>query len=443
LGPVERVQALAGEVIMNSVCIIGSGHVGLVTGACLAELGNTVICVDNNARKIEGLKEGKIPFYEPGLEELVHRNANNGRLSFTTDIEEGIKASEIIFISVGTPSMSDGTADMTFFEAVIKKISQTIDNYKVVVEKSTVPVKTGEWISKILNSNQGVGFDIVCNPEFLREGSALSDFMHPDRIIIGTASERAIKIMTELYEPLNAPIIINDIETAELIKHASNCFLALKISFINAVAIICEKVGADVVKVAEGMGHDRRIGHAFLNAGVGYGGSCFPKDLATFIKIADDAGYDFKLLKDVRGINDFQQQQVIDKARCQLHGLTEKIIGILGISFKPHTDDIREAPAINIIRKLQEAGAIVKVYDPQAMRKAMEVLTDVEYCQNPYEAATGCDVLIIITEWDEFKEIDLKRLKLLMRQPIIIDGRNIYEPQEMKKLGFTYFGTGR
>lgn len=428
---------------MNSVCIIGSGHVGLVTGACLAELGNNVICVDNNARKIEGLKEGIIPFYEPGLEELVHRNANNGKLSFTTDIEEGIKASEIIFISVGTPSMSDGTADMTFFEAVIKKISQTIDNYKILVEKSTVPVKTGEWVSKILNSNQGVGFDVVCNPEFLREGSALSDFMHPDRIIIGTASERAIKIMTELYRPLKAPIIINDIETAELIKHASNCFLALKISFINAVAIICEKVGADVVKVAEGMGHDRRIGHAFLNAGVGYGGSCFPKDLATFIKIAEDTDYDFKLLKDVREINDFQQQQVIDKARYQLHGLTEKIIGILGISFKPHTDDIREAPAINIIGKLQEAGAIVKVYDPQAMRKAMEILTDVEYCQNPYKAATGCDALIIITEWDEFKKIDLKRLKLLMRQPIIIDGRNIYEPQEMKKLGFTYFGTGR
>jgi len=430
---------------MNNVCIIGSGHVGLVTGACLAELGNKVICIDNDAQVIEDLKEGKIPFYEPGLEELVHRNANNGRLSFTTGIEEGVKASEIIFISVGTPPKPDGTVDMTLLEAVSQEISQTIDNYKVVIEKSTVPVKTGEWISKKLklNSNRGVDFDVVSNPEFLREGSALNDFMNPDRIVIGTSSERAIKIMTELYRPLNAPIIITDIETAELIKHASNCFLALKISFINAVATICEKVGADVVKVAEGMGHDRRIGHAFLNAGVGYGGSCLPKDLAAFIKIAEDAGYDFQLLKAVCKINDFQQQQIIDKARSQLHGLTGKIIGILGISFKPHTDDIREAPAIHIVEKLQEAGAMVKVYDPQAMRKAMEVLTDVEYCQNPYEVAAGCDALIIITEWDEFKNIDLKRVKLLLRQPIIIDGRNIYDPQEMRKLGFTYCGTGR
>ena len=430
---------------MNNVCIIGSGHVGLVTGACLAELGNKVICVDNDVHKIEGLKEGKMPFYEPGLEELVHRNKNNGRLSFTTVIEEGVKASEIIFISVGTPQKPDGTADMTLIEAVTRKISQTIDSYKVVVEKSTVPVKTGEWISKILklNSNRGVDFDVVSNPEFLREGSALNDFMNPDRIVIGAASERAIKIITELYRPLNAPIIITDIETAELIKHASNCFLALKISFINAVATICEKTGGDVVKVAEGMGHDRRIGQAFLNAGVGYGGSCLPKDLAAFIKIAEDVGYDFQLLKAVRKINDFQQQQIIDKARSQLHSLTGRTIGILGISFKPHTDDIREAPAIHIVEKLQEAGAMVKVYDPQAMRKAREVLVDVEYCHNPYEVAAGCDALIIITEWDEFKNIDLKRVKLLLRQPIIIDGRNIYDPQEMRKLGFTYCGTGR
>lgn len=428
---------------MNNVCIIGSGHVGLVTGVCLAELGNKVICVDNDVHKIEGLKEGKMPFYEPGLEDLVHRNKNNGRLSFTTCIEEGAKASEIIFISVGTPQKPDGTADMTPVEEVTWEISQTIDNYKVVVEKSTVPVKTGKWISKKLNSNRGVACDVVSNPEFLREGSALNDFMNPDRIVIGTTSKRATKIMTELYKPLKAPIIITDIETAELIKHASNCFLALKISFINAVATICQKTGGDVVQVAEGMGYDRRIGRAFLNAGVGYGGSCFPKDLAAFIKIAEDADYDFKLLKAVREINDFQQQQIIDKARSQLHTLTEQTIGILGISFKPHTDDIREAPAIYIIEKLQEAGAKVKVYDPQAMGKAREVLVDVEYCQNPYEVAEGCDALIIITEWDEFRDMDLKRIKLLLRQPIIIDGRNVYDPQEMRKLGFTYCGTGR
>ena len=428
---------------MNNVCIIGCGHVGLVTGASLAELGNKVICIDNNAHVIDGLKEGKMPFYEPGLEELVHRNTNNGRLSFTTSIEEGVKASEIIFIAVGTPQKLDGTADMTLVEAVTREISQTIDEYKVVVEKSTVPVKTGKWISKKLNSNRDVNCDVVSNPEFLREGSALNDFMNPDRIVIGTSSERAIRIMTELYRPLKAPIIITNIETAELIKHASNCFLALKISFINAVATICEKTGGDVVKVAEGMGHDRRIGQAFLNAGVGYGGSCLPKDLAAFIKIAEDVGYDFQLLKAARKINDFQQQQIIDKARRQLHTLTGKIIGILGISFKPHTDDIREAPAIHIVEKLQEAGAMVKVYDPQAMKKAREALVDVEYCQNPYEVAEGCDALIIITEWDEFRNLDLKRIKLLLRQPIIIDGRNIYDPQEMKKLGFTYCGTGR
>ena len=428
---------------MNNICIIGSGHVGLVTGACLAELGNKVACFDNDTHKIEDLKEGKMPFYEPGLEDLVHRNTNNGRLFFTTSIEEGVKASEIIFISVGTSQKQDGTADLTLVEAVVLKISQTVDNYKVIVEKSTVPVKTGKWISKKLNSNRGVDCDVVSNPEFLREGSALNDFMNPDRIVIGTTSERAIKIMTELYKPLKAPVIITDIETAELIKHASNCFLALKISFINAVATICEKTGGDVVKVAEGMGRDKRIGHEFLNAGVGYGGSCFPKDLAAFIKIAEDAGYDFQLLKAVRKINDFQQQQIIDKAKSQLHGLTEKTIGILGISFKPLTDDIREAPAIHIIEKLQEAGAMVKVYDPKAMGKAREVLVNVEYCRNPYELAEGCDALIIITEWDEFRDMDLKRIKLLLRQPIIIDGRNIYDPQEMTKLGFTYYGTGR
>jgi len=428
---------------MNNICIIGSGHVGLVTGACLAELGNKVICVDNDARKIECLKEGELPFYEPGLEELVHRNANNGRLSFTGSIEEGIKASEIIFISVGTPQNPDDTADTTMVETVIRKISQTIDSYKIVVEKSTVPVKTGKWISKKLNSNPAVDCDVVSNPEFLREGSALNDFMNPDRIVIGTTSERATKIMTELYKPLKAPVIITNIETAELIKHASNCFLALKISYINAVATICEKTGGDVIKVAEGMGHDSRIGNEFLNAGVGYGGSCFPKDLAAFIKIAEEVGYDFQLLKAVREINDSQRQQMVNRASNLLNTLAGKTIGILGISFKPHTDDIREAPAIYIIEKLQEAGSMIKVYDPQALRKAREVLVNVEYCRDPYELAEGCDALLVITEWEEFKNIDLKRIKPLLRQPIIIDGRNIYDPQKMRKLGFTYCGTGR
>ena len=430
---------------MNNICIIGSGHVGLVTGACFADLGNKVICVDNDGAKIEGLKKGRMPFYEPGLEELVHRNTHDRKLSFTTSIEEGVRTSEITFIAVGTPPNPDGTADLRFVEAVSREIAQTMENYKVVVEKSTVPIKTGEWLRRTikLNNHHDVDFDVVSNPEFLREGSAVYDFMNPDRIVIGAETERAANIMTELYKPLNAPIIVTNIETAELIKHASNSFLALKISYINAIASICEKTGADVVKVAEGMGYDKRIGHAFLNAGAGYGGFCFPKDLAAFISIAEEAGYDFELLKAAQKINDFQQQQVVKKAKNMLWNLSGKTIGILGISFKPDTDDIREAPAINIIQKLQQGGARIKAYDPQAMGNAKSILQNVEYCQNPYEVAADSDALIIITEWDEFKNMDLGEIKQLLRQPIIIDGRNVYDPQKMRGLGFTYCGIGR
>ncbi len=430
---------------MRNICVVGSGHVGLVTGACLAELGNKVICMDDDFRKIEGLKKGIMPFYEPGLEEMVYRNVNNGRLSFTTGIKESVKQAEIVFICVGTPQRQSGEADLASVEAVSQRIAKTMDNSKIIVEKSTVPVKTGSWIKRTikLNNTHNVDFDVVSNPEFMREGTAIHDFMNPDRIVIGVESERTANIMTELYKPLNAPIIMTNIETAELIKHASNSFLALKISYINAIANICEKVGADVIKVAEGMGFDKRIGREFLNAGVGYGGFCLAKDVSAFIKIAEDVGYDFELLRVVQKINDFQRRQIVKKLREALWNLSGKSIGILGLSFKPNTDDVREAPSIDIIKQLQAEGANIKVYDPRAMNKTKEFLQNVAYCQNPYQVAEGSDALVIITEWDEFKNLDLSKVKQLLRQPVIIDGRNIFHPTEMKALGFTYQGIGR
>ena len=430
---------------MKDICIIGSGHVGLVTGACLAELGNRVICMDDNIEKIESLKKGVIPFYEPELEEIVHRNMNSGMLSFTTSVEEGVKRAEIVFICVGTPQKPNGEADLTFVEAVSREIAKAMEDYKLIVEKSTVPVKTGGWVQRTikLNNRQGIDFDVVSNPEFLREGSAIYDFMSPDRIVIGVESERAAEIMADLYKPLNVPIVVTNIETAELIKHASNSFLALKISYINAVANICEKVGADVVKVTEGMVYDKRIGREFLDAGVGYGGYCFPKDVAAFIRIAEETGYDFELLKVVQEINEYQRRQIVKKAKNLLWNLNGKTTGILGLAFKPNTDDMREAPSIDIIKKLQEEGARVKAYDPQAMENAKLIFRDVEFCQHPYHVAEGADALIIVTEWDEFKALDLLKIKQLLKQPVIIDGRNIYNPQKMKDLGFRYQGVGR
>ncbi len=430
---------------MRNICVIGAGHVGLVTGTCLAELGNKVICVDNDTRKIDKLTKGVMPFYEPGLEEMVHRNMNNGRLSFTISIEEGVKISDIIFITVGTPQKANSEADLSFVEAVSRDIAKAMNNYKLIVEKSTVPVKTGNWVKRTigLSNTCSVDFDVISNPEFLREGSAISDFMHPDRIVIGVESERAAGIMTELYKPLNAPIIVTNIESAEIIKHASNSFLALKISFINAIANICEKVGADAVKVAEGMGYDKRIGSAFLEAGIGYGGYCLPKDVAAFLKIAEELGYDFELLRVVQKINDMQRQQIVKKVKQALWNLNGKTIGILGLSFKPDTDDIREAPSIDIIEQLQREGAKIKAYDPQARENANAVLQGVEYCENPYQLAENSDALVVITEWDEFKDLDLPKLKQLLKQPVVIDGRNIYDPQKMKELGFIYQGVGR
>ncbi len=427
------------------LCMIGAGHVGLVSGACFADIGNEVICVDVDGEKIDKLKKGSIPFFEPGLEELVRKNAGEGRLSFTTDLEKGVKESGIIFIAVGTPPRENGEADLSYVEEVSRRIAASMEEYKIVVEKSTVPVKTGEWVRRTIRSHNihHVDFDVVSNPEFLREGSAVYDFIHPDRIVIGVESERAERTMRELYEPLKSPLIVTDIKSAEIIKHASNSFLALKISYINAIANICERVGADVEKVSQGMGLDKRIGRSFLKAGIGYGGSCFPKDVAAFIRIAEESGYDFELLKVTEKINHGQIEQFLRKIKESLWILNNKTIGVLGLAFKPDTDDVREAPSLKIIEQLQAEGAKVKAFDPVATETSRAVLKDVEYCANPYEVAGGSDCLLILTEWEEFKSLDFKRIKSLLKHPLIIDGRNLYEPQKFKDLGFTYIGVGR
>jgi UDPglucose 6-dehydrogenase len=429
-----------------NISIIGSGYVGLVTGACFAELGNKVICADNNSKKIQDLKKGLIPIYEPGLEELIANNAKKKRLSFSSSIEEAVKASEIIFIAVGTPSMENGEADLTGIENVARNIALSLDDYRLIVEKSTVPVETGEWVKRTISTyvKRKVRFDVASNPEFLREGQAINDFMHPDRIVIGVESNKARDLLVGLYKPLKAKIVVTDIKSAELIKHASNAFLAVKISFINAVSRICEKAGADVVEVAEGMGLDSRIGQAFLNAGLGYGGSCFPKDLDAFINISERLGYDFGLLKAVRDVNLQQRGFFLNKIKDTLWIIKDKTIAVLGLAFKPNTDDLRNAPSLDIIRSLQSEGAKIRAYDPSAMPKAKEVLAgQVKFCQDPYDACKGSDCLLIITEWNEFKELDFSRIKKLLHRPLIIDGRNIYDPQIMKKQGFTYLGIGR
>ncbi len=438
-----------------NVSIIGTGYVGLVTGACLAELGHKVVCVDTNEEKVEGLNKGIMPIYEPGLEELVQKNVGQKRLFFSTSIEEAVNNSDIIFIAVWTPSKDDGRADLSYVEAVARQIAQTMKSYKIIVEKSTVPVETGERVAQTVEMNNinKVDFDIVSNPEFLREGSAIYDTMNPDRIVLGVSSEKAFERMKELYKDIKTEIIKTDIKTAEIIKHASNSFLAMKISFINAVANICDLVGADVVKVAQGMGCDKRIGNGFLNAGVGYGGSCFPKDIKAFIKLAEKAGYEFKLLKEVEKINEQQRDLVIKKIEKVLWTFKDKTIGILGLSFKPNTDDMRSSPAIDIIKSIRKEGAKVKVYDPQAMPRASQIeglkrdtpegTGDIEYCDDAYQVAKEVDLLVILTEWDEFKQIDLIRIKGIMKHPLIVDGRNIYEPKRMKELGFTYLCVGR
>lgn len=428
-----------------NIAVIGSGYVGLVTGTCFAHLGNQVICVDNDASKINKLKKGIVPIYEPGLEEMLHQNMKEGRLKFSTSIPEAVGKSECIFIAVSTPPKENGQADLTAIENVAIQIAKAMHSYRLIVEKSTVPVKTGMWVEHTIriNHHKNVKFDVASNPEFLREGQAITDFLHPDRVVIGVESARARNILMSLYEPLKVPIVVTDIKSAELIKHASNSFLAAKISFINAVSRICELTGADILKVAEGMGLDKRIGAGFLDAGIGYGGFCFPKDLDAFISIASQCGYNFSLLKEVRLINEAQREHFVQRIESVLWNIKDKHIGVLGLSFKPGTDDIRFTPALPIIQRLQAEGARIKAFDPKAMPKFKTLVKDIAYCRNPYEVARGADCLVIITDWPEFKNLDLGRLKKAMKHAVIIDGRNIYNKDELVQAGFRYFGIGR
>ena len=427
------------------ISVVGAGHVGLVTGACFADLGHRVVVVDNSTKRIANLKKGAMPYYEPGLEELVVRGVRERRLTFTTSLKDGVTKSTIIFIAVGTPQKLTGEADLASVENVARSIAQHLRAYRLIVEKSTVPVQTGRQIQQTIKTylKRKVRFDVASNPEFLREGTAIEDFMKPDRVVLGVNSKRARDLLHTLYRPLNAPLVFTDINSAELIKHASNSYLSMKISFINAVAQVCERSGADVEQVAEGIGLDPRIGRSFLNAGIGFGGFCFPKDLDAFIKISEQVGYDFELLKAVRNINEEQKRSFAAKIQRALWVLKGKTIGVLGLSFKPNTDDMRYAPAIDIITYLQHEGAKVKAFDPQAMGEAKRLLPEVKLCKDAYEAARGTDCLVILTEWNEFKELDFKRVKKLVRQPLVVDGRNIYDPQRMRKLGFRYLGVGR
>lgn len=428
-----------------NICIIGAGYVGLVTGACFADIGNKVVCVDNDRKKIETLKKLKVPFYERGLEEMVRRNVKAGRLSFTDNIKDGVKKSLVIFICVGTPPKQNGEADLSYVEKVACEIAKCMSSYRLIVEKSTVPVETGKWVKETikLNVKKKVKFDVASNPEFLREGTAIDDFLHPDRIVIGVGSKKAEKIFRELYKEIDTEIVVTDINSAELIKHASNSFLATKISFINSVANICERTGADIAKVAYGMGLDSRIGRSFLKSGVGYGGFCFPKDVDAFIHISGKFGYDFGILKAVRRVNEEQKALFARKIEEALWIVKGKTIGILGLSFKPNTDDMRSAPSIDIINSLREGGARIKAYDPHAMKKAQAIIKGITFCKSPYDAARNSDALIIVTEWHEFEVLDLARVKKSMKNPLIIDGRNIFDPARMKKLGFRYISIGR
>jgi UDPglucose 6-dehydrogenase len=427
------------------VCMIGTGYVGLVSGTCFAEIGHEVVCVDNDESKIQILKKGGIPIYEPGLEELVRKNVESGRLSFTSHTGEGVDKSLFVFIAVGTPPKDNGEPDLSSIEQVAVEIGAAMRDYKIIIEKSTVPVQTGEWIRTVVErfNKHGSDFDVASNPEFLREGSAISDFLYPDRVVLGVQSKRAEEHLLELYKPIDAPKIVTDIASAELIKHASNSFLSTKISFMNALSVICEKSGADVTKVAEGMGLDKRIGRDFLNAGAGFGGFCFPKDLKAFIGISAKLGYDFGLLREVEKINEEQMLRVVEKTEELLWNLRDKKIGVLGLAFKPNTDDMRFAPSITIINRLVKDGAAVKAYDPVSMKRAKMVMPDIEYCDNAYDVAKGVDAVILVTEWDEFVRLDLQKVKKSMRQPVFVDGRNVFEPEKMKEMGFIYRGIGR
>ena len=429
------------------IAIIGSGYVGLVTGACFADVGHNVICIDNDEQKIKILREGGIPIYEPGLEEIVHRNVSAHRLHFSSSIREGVDKSQIIFIAVPTPPQPNGDVDLSFIEKVSREIADVLTDYRVIVDKSTVPVKTGERVAETIKryNRRGAKFDVVSNPEFLREGCAIRDLMHPDRIVIGAQSQHAIDLMKKVYEPFMAPVLVTDINSAELIKHAANSFLALKISYINAISAICDVSGADVEKVADGIGMDRRIGRQFLNAGIGYGGSCFPKDVAAFIQISEQLGMPFTLLKEVQRINAGQEERFLKLIRDTLWVLREKKIAVWGLTFKPDTDDVRSSVAIELVDAMLREGAHVTVYDPKGMDRARELkgVADAKFANSALEAVDGAEALVIATEWNEFANVDFAAVKQRMTTPILFDGRNLLKPETMGELGFHYHSIGR
>ncbi|MBI3794390.1 MAG: UDP-glucose/GDP-mannose dehydrogenase family protein [Nitrospinae bacterium] len=429
-----------------NICVIGTGYVGLVTGTIFAELGNEVVCVDSAPEKIENLNRHIMPIYEPGLEELVERNHNEGRLKFSTDVKSGIEFSEIIFICVGTPSGGDGETDLSAVESVAKTIAVHMNGYKIIVNKSTVPVGTGDLVREIVRKNcvGGHGFDVVSNPEFLREGQAVNDALKPDRIVIGASEKQVAFRLLELYSSLQAPMIITDVYSAEIIKYASNSFLAMKISFINAISNLCEIVDADVEDVANGVGRDQRIGADFLNSGLGFGGSCFPKDVKSLLHTSEKLGYDFDMLRNVLEINDDRVSKFIDLIRRRFPEIKGKTFAALGLAFKPNTDDMRDAKSVEIITALSSAGANIRAFDPVAMPSAKKHLpANVTYCQNAYEACQGADAFMLITEWREFKLLNLEKIKQTMKSPVIFDGRNLYNPERKKRLGFEYYSLGR
>lgn len=425
--------------------MIGTGYVGLVTGACLADLGHTVLCVDRDSEKIEALSAGRVPIYEEGLEALVRKNLESGDLRFTTDVQETVSKSKFVFITVDTPPDEVGRADMTHVEQVARSIAGSINDYKVIINKSTVPIGSTKMVQRIIEESmeEHCEYDVVSNPEFLREGNAVSDFLNPSRIVIGSDSQKAVILLTELYRGLDAPLLVTDPVSAEMIKYASNAFLATKVTYINAIANLCEAVGADVREVAIGMGYDERIGFEFLKPGPGFGGSCFPKDCRALLTISRDHGYDFDLLDGVLEVNREQHERMVTKVDRMAGGLKGKKVGVLGLAFKANTDDVRESPAVKVTRMLLERGAQVTAFDPRAMDNARRELSGAGFAESAYEVARGADILVLLTEWDEFKWLDYERVRELMARPLIVDARNCLDPGVLRKLGFTYEGIGR
>ncbi len=430
---------------MKQICVVGVGYVGLVTGACFSDLGNKVIALDVNEQRIENLKKGIMPIYEPGLEELVRRNVKAGRLSFTTDYAEALQGTEFAFIAVGTPSGVNGEADLQYVASAAESIARNMTAPLIIINKSTVPIGTGDWVADIVKraQPQPIDFAVVSCPEFLREGSAIGDFSQPHRTVIGSFDKDAANKVAQLHLPLRAPIVITDLRTAEMIKYASNAFLATKISFINEIAEICEAYGADVKEVAAGMGYDARIGRHFLDAGLGWGGSCFPKDVKALAYMAEEKGLDPRILNNVMDVNYDRRKQVVRWTEKMVGSFSGKTIGLFGLAFKPNTDDMRDAPSIDIAHELTAAGATVRAYDPVAMDVARGILPAVQMCHDPYETAAGSDAIIVVTEWNEFKQIDLEKLKSLLKTPVIMDARNLYDPERMKEMGFQYRAIGR